>query len=221
MAAGGIPADRIHMIPNFVKQPEMMSLEMKMQLREEYGIAKDDLLVCSVGRFHPVKGMDSLLQAFALLRQNYSQRSCRLMLVGAGPQMEQLKQQAESLGISNDIIWAGWKVSPSPFYQIADVFVCASRQEGFGNVILEAWANGVAVVSTATIGPLEIIDHGKTGLITPIDDSGAMADALYTLADDCELRSEMCDQANRQLVRRYSEATIIGQYRDLYDSIIR
>jgi glycosyltransferase involved in cell wall biosynthesis len=221
MIKGGFPADRIHMIPNFVSQPEILSVDDKHIIREKYGVAADDLLICSVGRLHPIKGMDMLLKAFARLQQSFLHRRCRLLLVGAGQQEESLRQLAESLSIDQDVIWAGWQVTPGPFYQIADIFVCASRQEGFGNVILEAWANQVAVVSTATAGPQELIEHGRTGLITPIDDVDTMTDALRQLADDAPLRSQMVNQASQQLTSRYSETAVVKMYADFYAAICR
>ncbi len=221
MAKGGFPAERIHMIPNFVDQPEMLRAEERQRLRAEHGVAVDDLLVCSVGRLHPVKGMDVLIRAFAKLRQHYQHRRCRLLLVGAGPQYEALRQLAASLNVEQDIVWAGWQADPGPFYQSADIFVCASRQEGFGNVILEAWANRVAVLSTATVGPKELIEHGRTGLITPIDDSDAMAVALGSLADDAALRAGMVEQAGRELSLYYTEAAVVKMYADLYRAITR
>jgi len=221
MTKGGFPLERIHMIPNFVCQPEMLPDEEKRALREEHGIGVDDLLVCSVGRLHPIKGIDTLLRAFARLQQAYRHRRCRLLLVGDGQQEESLRQLAESLGVVQDVIWAGWQVKPERFYQIADIFVCASRQEGFGNVILEAWANRVAVVSTATAGPQELIEHGRTGLITPIDQVDAMADALRQLADNAPLRSQMVNQAGQQLALRYSETAVVKMYADFYAAICR
>jgi glycosyltransferase involved in cell wall biosynthesis len=221
MSKGGFPVERIHMIPNFVSQPEMLSVDEKQILREKYEVGVDDLLLCSVGRLHQVKGMDTLLRAFARLRQAYQHRRCRLLLVGDGQQEEPLRQLAESLGVDKDVIWAGWQVIPGPFYQIADIFVCASRQEGFGNVILEAWANQVAVVSTATAGPQELIEHGRTGLITPIDDVDAMANAIHQLADDAPLRSHIVNQASQQLTLHYSEAAVVKMYADFYRTISR
>jgi glycosyltransferase involved in cell wall biosynthesis len=221
MSKGGFPVERIHMIPNFVCLPEILPDEEKLAFREEHGIGVDDLLVCSVGRLHQVKGIDTLLRAFARLRQAYQHRRCRLLLVGDGQQEESLRQLAESLSLEQDVIWAGWQVKPERFYQIADIFVCASRQEGFGNVILEAWANRVAVVSTATAGPKELIQHGRTGLITPIDDVDAMANALHQLADDAILRSHMVSQASQQLTLHYSEAAVVKMYADFYRAISR
>lgn len=221
MARGGIAAERIHMIPNFVIQPELLLTEEKQVLRKRYGIGVDDLLVCSVGRLHAVKGMELLLHAFAKMRQGYRHRRCRLMLVGAGPQEGPLRQLAATLRIDQDVVWTGWQATPGPFYQIADISVCASRQEGFGNVILEAWSNRVAVLSTATAGPQELLEHGRTGLLTPIDNSDAMAAALCLLADDDALRSGMVDQASRQLAAHYSEAAIVKMYAEFYRAISR
>jgi glycosyltransferase involved in cell wall biosynthesis len=221
IAKGGFPVNRIYRIPNFANQTELMLTEKKQQLREMYGIAVDDLLICSVGRLHSIKGIDTLLHAFAKLRKRYQQRRCKLMLVGAGPQEESLRQLSESLHIQQDVAWTGWQQTPDPFYQAADIFVCASRQEGFGNVILEAWANRVAVISTATEGPSELIEHGHTGVITPIDNSDAMADKLYQLANDDALRSELVAQAAKQLTSHYSEAAVAKQYANFYRDISR
>ncbi len=220
MVRSGMPADRVHMIPNFVTAPTPLSVKEKSCLRQQYGVAADDILLCSVGRLHSIKGLDTLISAFALLRKRYSQQQCKLLLAGEGPEREALMQLAQSLQVADRIIWAGWQSNTAPLYQIADIVVCSSIQEGFGNVILEAWANGTAVLSTAAEGPVELIDSGESGILVPIGAPEAMADALCQLIDTPAMRDELAYQGAIQLETHYSEDAIVKQYADLYRDII-
>ena len=71
-----------------------------------------------------------------------------LVIVGDGPLNAPLRSYADQLGIGQQVRWAGWQLDPHPYYQLADLFICPSRHETLGNVILEAWAHNRAVLTT-------------------------------------------------------------------------
>ena len=93
-------------------------------------------VMLGLGRLHPNKGWADLLDAFASLPASSRGAPLRLLMVGDGPLRKDLEQLSGQLGLAARVHWAGWQHDPAPYYQLADVFVCASVHEPLGNVIL-------------------------------------------------------------------------------------
>lgn len=217
MIREGLPADRVFHIGNFVDPAMPMSTGQLAGLRAQWNIPDEAQVILGLGRLHPNKAFSDLLQAFARLPAQYQGHPLWLVMVGDGPLRDTLRQQADSLGIADRTIWAGWQYDPSPWYQLADVFVCSSRHEPLGNVILEAWANGTTVVSTAAQGPLELITDGENGLLSPIADPARLSEVLRAaLALHPAERQRIIEAGRGKLAADFSEAAIVSAYRNLY-----
>jgi glycosyltransferase involved in cell wall biosynthesis len=132
--------------------------------------------VLAVGTLKPVKDHATLLRALARLRETHD---ARLLVLGEGECRAALEAQAHALGLGHAVAFAGHVADPRPYYARADAFALSSVAEGFGNVLVEALAAGVPVVSTdCRSGPAEILDHGRYGALVPVGDDAALADAL-------------------------------------------
>jgi GalNAc-alpha-(1->4)-GalNAc-alpha-(1->3)-diNAcBac-PP-undecaprenol alpha-1,4-N-acetyl-D-galactosaminyltransferase len=145
--------------------------------------------VITVGRLVEQKGIDVLLAAWATVAAALP--DWRLALVGDGPLGSELKEQARKLGVADSIDWVGHVSDPYPLLRGAQFFVMTSRFEGTPNALLEAMACGLpAVVSDASPGPCELIGSGDdaAGLIVPVEDAGATAEAIIRLARGETLR---------------------------------
>jgi glycosyltransferase involved in cell wall biosynthesis len=148
--------------------------------------------VITVGRLVEQKGIDVLLAAWAKVAAALP--DWRLALVGDGPLTGELKEQARKLGVADSIDWVGHVSDPFPFLRGAKFFVMTSRFEGTPNALLEAMACGLpAVVSDASPGPCELIGSGDgaAGVIVPVEDASATADAVICLARDETLRRRL------------------------------
>jgi glycosyltransferase involved in cell wall biosynthesis len=213
----GLEAQRCAHIGNFVDSPESIPTLELDHLRKSIGIGPKARILLGLGRFHANKGWVDLLDAFALIQQP----NLVLVMVGSGPLEETLKKHAEKIGIQGSVRWAGWQINPAPWYQMADIFVCASRHEPLGNVVLEAWANRALVVSTRSEGPLELLQDGVDGLLTPVADPAMLAQTLQrALALDSAVRERMIDAGAIKLDARFSEAAIVHQYLDFYAQLL-
>lgn len=213
----GLPHDRVFHIGNFVDVSPVLDRVRLAAQRECLGVLPNARIILGLGRLSPNKGFGDLLAAFSRLPSELEGRPLVLVMVGDGPLRQALKRQAVELGIAARVRWAGWQSDPAPFYQLADLFVCSSRHEPLGNVILEAWANSVPVVSTRAEGPLELIEDGVDALLTeksnPADLAQIMKQAL-----------EMGDHVRRNMVRagrskldsNFSQAAIVDAYQTLY-----
>jgi len=133
-------------------------------------------VVLSAGRLTRQKDFPSLLRAFARVRQS---RPARLVILGEGEDRAALEALARELDCREDVALPGFVSNPYPYMAAAAVFVSSSAWEGFGNVLIEAMALGVPVVSTdCPSGPAEILDHGRYGVLVPVSDSDALARAI-------------------------------------------
>ena len=148
--------------------------------------------VITIGRLVEQKGIDILLAAWAKVVSVLP--DWRLALVGDGPLGDELKGQTRKLGVADSIDWVGHVSDPFPYLRGAKLFVMTSRFEGMPNALLEAMACGLpAVVSDASPGPCELIGGGDdaAGLIVPVEDASATADAIVHLARDETLRRRL------------------------------
>jgi glycosyltransferase involved in cell wall biosynthesis len=220
LVRGGIPSNRIEMIGNFAEPKERLPQEQLDALKSRLGIAPDTKVICSVGRLHQIKGLDILLRAFAKSGLHRGDVRHQLLLVGNGPERAALALLADHLEIGPAVIWAGWQEDPSPYYQLADFMVFPSRQEGFGSVILEAWANRTAVLASMAEGPSELIDSGVNGLLVAIEAVEELKDALLQMAAQPALRQQLAEHGYQTLMRNFLPATILDQYASLYTKLI-
>lgn len=173
--------------------------------------------VLFVGRLEPMKGIDTLLQAFAKLPEHAS-----LHIVGDGSLRATLHAQATELGIADRVNFVGYLKPPAVYdeFAVAQVFCGLSRSEAFGNVFVEAQAAGCAVVATNVDGIPDIVTGGKTGLLVPVDDADAAAEAMDILLRDDEYRSELAE-AGRQSAQRFSWSKIAREYVQQYDLLLQ
>jgi glycosyltransferase involved in cell wall biosynthesis len=217
----GLPASRVHHIGNFVPEPLQLEINTMQQLRREHALPDDAWVLFALGRMVPKKGFQDLLRAIALLPEEIGGRKIVLMLAGDGPEMERLRGQATELGITGRVRFLGWRNPPDAFYQLADVFVCPSRHEPLGNVILEAWNHSTPVVSTRNEGAAELIEDGVTGLLCDLKDATGMAGAIRQMleAPDIE-RRRTAAAGNKRLHERYGQSRIVEEYLALYRSLI-
>lgn len=171
---GGLDRSSIEVIHNPIAMPaEAPRTEPAVEALWGPGPARRLL---SVGGFREQKNQALLLDAFARLRQRVP---ARLMIVGEGPLRGVLEARAAKLGVADDVLLPGFRADVWPFYAAADLFVLSSDYEGFGNVLVEALASGVPVVSTdCESGPREILADGAFGALVPCGDAEALADAM-------------------------------------------
>src|SRR5215469_9039020 len=173
MVAEGWPESRAHHLPNFAELAPAPPVP-----RASLDTPADAPLAIALGRLHPNKGFDVLLEAVAKVPGLY------LWLAGEGALRAALRRQASSLGIAERVRFLGWRQDVGALLAAADMLVCSSRREPLGNTIIEAWAARKPVIACAAAGPSELIEHDKTGLLVPIDNAVVLSDAMRGLVDD-------------------------------------
>jgi glycosyltransferase involved in cell wall biosynthesis len=163
-------------------------------------------VVISAGHLSDNKNHALLIEAFAQVHAQAPDWTLRIY--GHGTEKAKLKSRIHELGLSNSILLMGQVAPVTPEFGKASIFVLPSKREAFGNVLVEAMAAGLPVVSTdADHGPRNILTPGEDGLIVPRDDAEAMADAILQLVRDDELRRTMSENAVRNAVRFHETAS--------------
>jgi len=180
-------------LESFVPSNKLAFLPNPLRVSSTGEVAKYDApTIVTVGRLVEQKGLDVLLAAWAKVVEALP--TWRLAIVGGGPLEGELKELARRLGIENSVDWIGHVSDPFPLLRGAEFFVLTSRFEGTPNALLEAMACGLpGVVSDASPGPCELIgsDDIGAGLIVPVEDAGATAEAIIRLARDGTLRHRL------------------------------
>ena len=170
-------------------------------------------VILGVGRLAPEKGFDTLVRAFAILRERID---ARLLILGKGPLRGELERLASESGVVRESVFGGFRENPFPYMRRSTVFVLPSYYEGFGYVLLEAMACGVPVVATdCPTGPGEIVHHGDNGLLVPVADPAAMASAIERVLRDPELRDRLV-RGGAETAEAYSIARTAEGYERVF-----
>ncbi len=180
-------------------------------------IAVDRPFIVAAGRLDYQKGFDTLIRAFAA---HGVARDHALVILGEGIERGALEQLARSLDVQAKVHLPGFVANPWAYFARASAFVCASRWEGFGNVIIEAMACGAPVIATdCDFGPREILRHGQTGWLVPVDDEAALGRAMDTVVGD---RAEAARIAAAGAVRaaEFDVHHMARQYEQLFRQLV-
>lgn len=206
--ARGWPAERLSVIPNFAPCEPLPAVA-----RSELDTPGDARVLLALGRLHRNKGFDTLLSALALLPGHV------LWLGGSGPLEHDLKDTARALGVADRVRFLGWRDDVAALMAAADVFVCSSRHEPFGNIVIEAWMYGAPIVAAASEGPSSLIEDGATGLLVPVDDAAAMAGAVARLDAEPDLAGALAQAGRRQYECHFTEQVVLPRYMEMFEEL--
>jgi glycosyltransferase involved in cell wall biosynthesis len=194
--------------------------------RRELGIGPGHHLAGIFGRLQPWKGQHVFLEAAARVTQRFPE--CRFAVVGGSlfgldrEYAEQLRRRAEQPDLRGRVLFLGHREDVNTLMNACDVMVHASVEpEPWGMVVAEAMAAGRAVVAAAAGGPLEMISHGRAGLLTPPGDADTLADVVAELLFDLELRQATGREARLHAEREFSAARTADQFTAAVQTLCR
>ncbi len=186
----------------------------RQRIRAELGVADSDFLVGNVGRLAPQKGQRHLIEAMPLLLERVPR--AHAVIAGGGDLLEYLTDLALDLGVAERVHVLGPRGDVPALMQALDAFAMPSIWEGFGLVLLEAMAAARPVVASRVATIPEVVVDGETGLLVPVGDEVALAEALAQLAVDPELARRMGHAGLERLRRRFSIDKMVGDTELLY-----
>ena len=141
------------------------------------------------------------------------------MIVGSGGCQEELKSQADRLGIAPYVRFLGYRDDVPDLLALCDIFTLPSLSEGMPLALLEAMAARVPPVATRVGGVHEVIEHGYTGLLVRPGDSGGLAESIVTLLDNPTLARKIGESAQQLVTTRYSLKRMLTTYQDIYSEL--
>lgn len=209
--AQGWPRERARRVPNFVDDPG----EVTPVPRAELGVPEGVPLAITMGRLHQNKNFPMLLQAVARVP------ALHLLLAGKGPEEEKIKALIAELKLGERVHMLGWREDGAALRATADMSIVPSDHEPFGNVVPEAWASRVPLITTDAQGPAEIVRDGSDALLVPRGDVAAMTEAIRRLMSEQGLARALAEAGRRRFEEEYSERAVVAQWNAFLHEVTR
>ena len=196
---GWAPA-RTHYLPNFVA--DFVATPPATDLPQARP------LLLGLGRLHADKGFDLAIRALPRLP------GAVLALAGEGPELGALQNLARREGVAERVHFLGWRHDAGALLRAADLFVCSSRVEPLGNMVIEAWSAGCPVVAAAAAGPAELLQAGADGTLVASEDPAALAAGIAALLDEPRRRANFARAGRERFEAEFAAAPVLARWRD-------
>lgn len=208
-----VPGEKIVVIPTgYVPSAETSERDLRVEL----GLAPNTPLIATAAILRPEKRLDLVLEAQA--RVLASIPGAHLAIAGDGDCREELERRSRELGLNGSVHFLGTRRDVDSILRAADVAVLASDREGSPLMAFECMASSTPIVATAVGGLPDIVEAGRTGLLVPRRDAGALADGLVDLLADDARRAELAAAAHDRLAQFTIQATA-ARFAALYESL--
>jgi len=209
---------KIEVIHNSIDLSRIKALKNPTVTRQELSIKEDAIVIGSAGRLVKVKGLDLLLQASALIKKSIP--NLKVLIAGEGPEKQSLQSLAGSIGLDNDIIFAGHRDDVYDLIQAMNVFVLPSYSEGIPLAMLEAMALGIPVVATEVGGIPEVITDGINGYLIRSRKPELVAAKCLLLLNNIDLRNRLTHNAKEKIKNAFSVDVQVSKISRLYRCLI-
>ncbi|CUW38966.1 putative glycosyltransferase(Glycosyl transferase, family 1,159-317) [Magnetospirillum sp. XM-1] len=211
IVAQGRPAGQVHYVPNFVAD----SRGTAPVSRASFDTPPGAKLIVAMGRLHANKAFDVLLKAVEPIHD------CYLWIAGEGPERAELEALAAHLSVKPRVRFLGWRDDVAALYATGDLFVCPSRHEPLGNVVIEAWAAARPVIAAASQGPKQLITDGVDGVLVPVDDDKALQLAIRRLLAEPDTARALAEMGRSAYERQFTEDAVVARYLEFFDKVKR
>jgi glycosyltransferase involved in cell wall biosynthesis len=217
MKRGRVPSEKIAVIPNGIDAASYADVG-GVDLTA-LGLAPNRQAIAYVGRLHSQKGLDWLLR---LMPQVFSQiPDVDLLLIGQGPERARLESIVASQGIDDRVHFAGWRSDVREILRASRLLVLPSRWEGMPNVVLEAMATGLPVVSTRVEGVMELLGEAAQEQTVAAGDDGGFAQKLLDLLSNPGRAGQIGRRNRDRAAQHFSLDKMVAAYQRLYESLVR
>lgn len=212
-----MPAARTCVIANGI-DTDRLQQQPAVNLRHLLNINEDDFILATVGSLIHRKGIDLIIAAMPqLLEQGIP---AQLIIIGDGPEADNLAQQIDHLGLQNNVILLGERANVVGLLRGVDLFVSAAREEAFGLVFAEASLAGIGIVAPDVGGIADVVIDGKTGLLIAPENINSLADSIQTLYHKPALRMALGIAGQQHILAHFSIQKNCHNFEQLYKTII-
>lgn len=206
----GWPKERAYYIPNFA-----LENKKKPYTRKALSLKTQEPIFLAVGRLHTNKGFDVLIKAMKNIPEGH------LFIAGEGPLRHELEVLSSSLNLKNRITFLGWREDIQELMVTANIFICPSRHEPLGNVVLEAWAGKTPVIASKSHGPSMLIKHDSSGFLFDIDNVDDLTKHMNLLIKDDKKSKDFVKEGLKTFEKYFSKKVVTKQYINFYKNILR
>jgi glycosyltransferase involved in cell wall biosynthesis len=214
-----VPTDRVEVILPVVEPSRYFEERPPGSMRRRLGLPTDAPLVGFVGRLAPPKDPELFLRVFSIIAASLP--DARAVVAGDGPLRPAMERHAQKLGIHSKLVFTGWLDDVREIFPDIDLLLLTSSYEGFAFAAFEAMAAGRAVVATKVTGIVDLIDHGRSGLLAPAGDAGSLAGAAILLLGDAAYRARLGATAREEAYRRCAGADAPPRVAAVYNRMLR
>lgn len=209
-----VPNSKVDQVPyGFVQEKYLAHAEDVELIRHELGLS-GRFVIGNFSRLHEEKGQRFLIQAMTELRSYIP--SILLLVVGEGPERNNLEQQIHAAGLQHHVILLGWRRDAIRLMHAVDAVVQPTLQEAFSQVMAEALWLRKPLVITDVSGARDVITDGENGLLVPKQDASALATAVKLLANDTDLRRRLGEAGLAHVQQHLHIDKVISQYEQVY-----
>ena len=225
LVENGYSSEKTHTVLNAIDLPAWDHRLDPAPVRQALGIPSGAPVIACAARLFRGKGQDDLIRALPAVRSEFP--DVRVLIIGRDDQQAmrtsftvELKALAAGLGISENVIFTGQRSDMPALMAASDVFSLPSYEEPFGLVFLEAMAMKKPVVALDSGGAPEVVEPGRTGLLSPPGDLSALSANLLALLRDRALASRMGEQGRQRVEARFTADRMADDTANVYESLL-
>ena len=213
------PGTLLRVIYNFVDTERFVPSETRRaEARKALGIPANAPVIGSIGRLDRQKRPESVVAAFARLKLRHP--NSYLVMVGQGPLEESVRRQASALGVDDSVMFTGFHTRAEELMPMFDIHLLLSHIEGFGIATAEAMACGVATVTTDVDGSREVVGADGAGILVPLGDEDAAADAMSRILSSAEMAQSLSRRGRHNVMSRFGKPAWESAIVDFYASVL-
>ncbi len=217
-AEQGIPPDKFEVIPNGIEPRQTPASLSREDLLHQLGIPAEARLIGGVGRLWPQKRYKDLIWAAELLK--VIRPDTHLLIVGEGPQRRILERFRENIGIEDRVHFLGHREDVPKILPHLACYWIGSAYEGQSNGVMEAMLAGLPVVASDIAGNRDLVQQEKTGVLVPLGDRAAIAQATNLLLDDPTRAKRLGDAARQAMLTDFSVENMVRRHAELYRRLL-
>ncbi|MBY4891042.1 glycosyltransferase [Pantoea sp. DY-15] len=215
----GIDAQRCFTVSNAIDIHQ--ALPDREEVRERFAYSPDTFIFGSIGSLITRKANHHIFQALGQFKRIHPEANWKMVVVGAGPEQENLVLLARKENIASNIVFTGFQNNPMDYLAAFDTFILASSSEGLPRVVLEAMLVKTAVIGSNVVGTAELISHNETGLLFEYGDIKQLSAHLAVLWQDASLRQRLINTAEERVRECYAIENYVAGVETILDKSIK
>jgi glycosyltransferase involved in cell wall biosynthesis len=215
----GVPAAKLAVIRDAVPSRPLATADQVRTWREELQVPVGRKVVGNIAALEEGKDHATLLRAARAVTRH--RPDVLFLMIGDGDLRDNLGRQQHELGLDESVRFLGFVAEAERFLPAFDVFVMSSHMEGLGSIVLDAFAAGVPVAATAGGGLPELVRDGETGLLVPVGDDAALADAILRLLGDQALAQRLVASARACVESKFAVPSMVAKYVQIYREVLK